>query len=634
MATKTTSFGWLGWLILLVVVAATVLPIGIPIWAALAQKSYDFPEVNIDATLQSDGSLDLVEKRTFDFDGEFSFAFFTIETDDLEQVQNFKVTEGGRELRVDTSESSSFQFKGRWNFEAEDEQRTFTISYTARCAVDVWADAAHLNWQFIGTGWEVPTEHAFVRLHLPPAAANPGKIQRPAEDCPATPPTAQYDTRPLTEGETQAWGHGPLAGEVRIPDPQTVTLEVPELPPFTFVEGSILFPETAVPLAYQVPAPARESIAANEAALADAANIQREALLELEASYQRRRRVLWWWTGITAAAFVVLPVISRIRDRVRGVPRILQTPPDTMHPVELAQMWAVANGRLGMSNVYRTQMLHLAHIGAIELQAVGPVSDPKDFRVRLKDVKDAEPRDMEFLEFLFPRKTDDDISLSSLKPQGSRKTELREWWELVDSSGKTMLRGMLPELRWESLTTTLIGIAGLVGAVITSIMINSPLGLLLVPVSLVGMTIAHILIRPRIGETGREYVAKWRAFRRFLQKFSSLPEAPALAVIIWEQYLVYATALDVADEVEKQVKALIPEQELPSPWKGAPSGTSGLSFIHSFRSVPVYSAASAANISSSISSGSIGSFSSSSGGGGGFSGGGGGGGGGTGGGAG
>jgi uncharacterized membrane protein len=239
---------------------------------------------------------------------------------------------------------------------------------------------------------------------------------------------------------------------------------------------------------------------------------------------------------------------------------------------------------------------------------------------------------MEFLEFLFPKATDDDIALSSLKPKGERRSELREWWKLVDSTGKGVLRGLLPSLRWESLLTTILGIASIPAGIILTIMIESPVALLLIALGVVGMSVAHVLIRPRIGEQGRERVAKWRAFRRFLTEFSSLPEAPALAVVIWEQYLVYATALGVADEVEKQVKTLIPPEELPSPWKGAPSGLDGFSMMRSFTTVPVHTAASTTTVSSSSSSG-IGSFSSSSGGGGGFSGGGGGGGGGTGGGA-
>ena len=630
MARRQSSVpGFLGWLILLAVVAGPVIGAGGELGAAIFGKSYEFPRVEIDATVLPDGSLDLVEKRTFDFDGEFSFAFFTIAWPS-DQIEGFSIREGDREIPV-TDESSSFQFKGRWSFSAEDEQRTFTISYRALCAVDVWADTAHLNWQFIGTGRDVPTEHARMTVHLPGAAANPKKLERPSETCPKRTPSQPFETRPLREGETLAWGHGPLGGEVRIPDPQTVTLEISDLPEYTFVEGSILFPETTVPYAYQIPAPMRDTIAATEGELARLANAERRELLAEEARQAERRQFLWIGMAGLVVAFILLVVVARARDRVGGVPRILQTPPEDVHPVELAQMWAVANGSLGMQNVYRTQMLHLARVGAIELQAVGPVTDPEDFRVRRRDMKDAEPRDVEFLEFLFPTSTDDDIALSSLKPTGKRKTELREWWKLIDSSGKSVLRGVLPSLRWESVLTTILGIGGAVAGPIMTGLIDSPVGLLLIPVSLIGMTIAHVLIKPRIDGPGRERMAKWRAFRRFLTEFSSLPEAPTLAVVIWEQYLVYATALGVADEVEKQVKALIPPEELPSPWKGAPSGLHAMSYVHSFNTVPVHTAASA-SVSTSSSSG-IGSFSSSGGGGGGFSGGGGGGGGGTGGGA-
>ena len=622
--------GLLGWLIALAVVAGSMLGTLGELAGAIFGKSYEFSSVEIDATVLPDGSLDLVEKRTFDFDGEFSFAFFTVAWPP-EQIEGFTVREGAAEIPT-TDESSSGQLNRRWEFSAEDERRTFTIGYRVRCAVDVWADTAHLNWQFIGTGWDVPTEHALVTVHLPEAAARAKKLERPSETCPKKAPSAQFETRPLTEGETLAWGHGPLGGEVRIPDPQTVTLEISDLPASTFVEGSILFPESAVPLAYQIPAPMRETIVATEEELARQANVDRGVLLAEQARRERLRRYLWLGLGGLVLAFVLLVVISRIRDRVPGAPEVLQTPPEEIHPVELAQMWAAANGKAGASNVYRTQMLHLAQTGAIELQAVGRVTDPEDFRVRLRDKENGTPNDVEFLEFLFPDSADVDVALSSLKPTGSRRTELREWWKAVDSSGKSVLKGLLPVLRWESLLTTVFGLAGFVGAMAMTGLIGSPVALLLFPVSLVGMAIAHVLIRPRIGEQGRERIAKWRAFRRFLTGFSSLPEAPTLAVVIWEQYLVYAVALGVADEVEKQVKALIPPEELPSPWRGAPSGMNGIAYVHSFNTVPVHAAAATA-VSTGASSSGIGSFSSGGGFGGGFSGGGGGGGGGTGGGA-
>jgi hypothetical protein len=88
--------------------------------------------------------------------------------------------------------------------------------------------------------------------------------------------------------------------------------------------------------------------------------------------------------------------------------------------------------------------------------------------------------------------------------------------------------------------------------------------------------------------------------------------------------------LGVAGEVEKQVKALIPQEQLPPAWPGAPTGPGGLvvwsAMNQGTQSVVLHSMTPP---SSGTGSSGFGSFSSGSGFGGGFSGGGGGGGGGT-----
>jgi uncharacterized membrane protein len=147
--------------------------------------------------------------------------------------------------------------------------------------------------------------------------------------------------------------------------------------------------------------------------------------------------------------------------------------------------------------------------------------------------------------------------------------------------------------------------------------------------------VALIRIHARLGIEDRRRVKRLEAFRTYLKDFSDLPNAPALAVIIWEHYLEWAVALDVADQVEKQVRALVPVESLRSPIRGAPSGLAGITAWHHFQNTaPTIVGASIASASSGSSSGGFGSSSSFSGfSGGGFSGGGGGGGGGTGGGA-
>jgi uncharacterized membrane protein len=87
---------------------------------------------------------------------------------------------------------------------------------------------------------------------------------------------------------------------------------------------------------------------------------------------------------------------------------------------------------------------------------------------------------------------------------------------------------------------------------------------------------------------------RWAAFRRYLTNFSSLPDAPFAAVVVWQQYLVYAVALGAPDRVERQVRALVPESQMPSPWPGVASGDGAFRSFHGLYSAPMHSLIAAA----------------------------------------
>ena len=53
---------------------------------------------------------------------------------------------------------------------------------------------------------------------------------------------------------------------------------------------------------------------------------------------------------------------------------------------------------------------------------------------------------------------------------------------------------------------------------------------------------------------GKLYTERWDKFKKFLKDYSLIKEHPPESIAIWNQYLVYATALGVADEVYKAMK--------------------------------------------------------------------------------
>src|SRR3954451_3165926 len=317
--------GWMRALLMFLV----ALPVALVPGSAQA-KSYHFSRVLIDATVLPDGSLQIVDHRTYDFSGDFHGADYTIQWPS-DKIENFKVEENGKGFHVDSNPFVS-PFHAVWFYNTADEQRTFTISYRADCAVDVFSDTAHLLWQFVGTGWTVPSDFVKVTVHLPAVAEKPpprppsctgagaglpaipggasssslqdqidAAIAKAYQQAGLKPPKdvlgarhegsaaderGKLKTRPLKPGEVRAWGHGPFNGNVSIPSPNTVVYTVRDLEPGVFVEGSIVFPPESVPLAPQRKLDRLPGIIAHERELASEANARRR-LHDVEAAATR-----------------------------------------------------------------------------------------------------------------------------------------------------------------------------------------------------------------------------------------------------------------------------------------------------------------------------------------------------------
>ena len=620
-----------------VIVWVLFFTIGLPVLIGLIQraseKRYDFPQVTIDATVLADGSIELEERRTVAFhNGPFTYAYFDVD-EPAEQVRDFSVTQvtDGTEMPVDASAPSVGTFHATWNYPvADDEERTFVFRYRVACAVDVSRDAAHLLWQFVGTGWAAPTEQLDVTVHLPDRASDPAR-PRPRRCDPEREPAAAVPGTRLEAQDTRAWGHGPLNGEVTIVDPQTIHYTVHDIPAATFIEGSILFPPEAVPASVRANVRTKEAIVTEEAQLAEQANALRRR-------HEADARAAWILLALVPILMGALVLIARRRDRVPGVPDVLQEPPET-DSVEEALLWSAWRGHLSLTNAYRAQLLRLANLHAIEITAVGTVTEPVDLVAARGEAPDLE-RDQDFLAMLFANPREDG-TISLMHPVRSKgispgAVSYASWSSnALQRAGTALTRIRTGDARFESVGAFAVGFGAIgAGLWLWGVRHAGTHALLLLPVGLVAMVWALRAIPARVDPELRERIARMAAFRTFLRKFSDLPNAPTMAIVIWERYLEHATALGVADEVEKQVVALVPADSLHAPWPGGPSGSAAIASWHVFdSSAPSVVMAATTSISSSSGSGSssgFGSVSSSSGfSSGGFSGGGGGGGGGT-----
>lgn len=518
-------------------------------------KSYSITRVEITAAINPDGSMDVIERRTFRFSGSFTWVTQDLLLTGSQGITDIKVSENGHEYSLAPSGPGTYSIKETpgmiqvtWRFEATDESRTFELSYRVKGAVVAHRDVAELYWKFIGAGWEVSSSNIKVELKLPSGARN---------------------------DEIRAWGHGPLPGTVKIVSPELVTWTLPKLPSGQFLEGRVVFPKRLVPQATNIDdRDALSSILSEEAAWAARANRSRTLSLAVTVGSS-----LILLASITAA-FLLKMLYGRDFEPAFVGEYYRELPAD-YSPAEAGCLWRFGN--VGANEVTAT-ILDLARRGFLAIEVATPdaglpeglagtktrpESGPSYVFKRLKTGEESllKPHEKMVLDLLFrsASRGDDSLSFDDLRkwarddPRSINEflTGFREAVRTTEASRSFFDQGIQKVKQREIGAGVALVLIGTVAATIS----QNPLGVL---ASLGGLILiaAGALMRRRSPEGSTE-MAKWRAFRRFLLHFSSLDRATLPSLAVWEHYLVYAVVLGVAREVLSQLKIVYPEITQP-----------------------------------------------------------------------
>src|SRR5699024_8439158 len=140
-------------------------------------KEYEIPPIRVEAHIQSDGSVRITEQRTYDFGGSFSWADSRLPFKGLTEITDIRVVESGTNfINENTEQPGTFmvqtddsQVQIKWFFNAEDEQRTFIISYTLEGAMVHGPTWSEFFWNYVSADREKDTEDLQIRRTLPHA---------------------------------------------------------------------------------------------------------------------------------------------------------------------------------------------------------------------------------------------------------------------------------------------------------------------------------------------------------------------------------------------------------------------------------------------------------------------------------
>jgi uncharacterized membrane protein len=519
-----------------------------------AAKSFSLTDVSIDAVVLRNGDVRVHEERTVSFSGTFHYVYWDYLTKGSDGIRvtgaggpSGAYTRGpdalvGSSLTVPDTYAvldRGSSVRVQLDFELTDIDARFYVDYTALGAAKRWQDIAELYWQFIGDQTAVPADHAVITVHLPPG---------------------------VTKSQVRAWTHGPLWGNVSIKPDGTVVSEVSPLPAYTFVEPRILFPAAALSRAAPKAAPRLQAVLQEEKALADQANQER-----LRA---RVKIVLWGILGV-GAPLLALVLVLVLYFRYGREPRpqfqaqyLRDIPQPSLPPALVGFIWRM--GSVAREDATAT-LLDLVHRGVVEIERVevdeaGFFGHKEETSYRLTRQPDKlaglEEFETDLISLLFDGMAESDsFVLSELKGSvGKHRTTVaaayRSWIEGVKHEGEQ--RGFLDaKADRMAFAGAAVGFVAAVASGAAAVFSQFWWFLIGLVVSILLISLARAI--KRRSPEAAELHAQYEALRRYMKDFGRMQEKPPDAVVLWEQFLVYAVVFGMADQVVKDMQVRIPE---------------------------------------------------------------------------
>ena len=524
---------------------------------AAAPKNYYFPEVKISVSLERDGSFVVDEQRTFDFEGSFSAAWYTLPLSVERKgyrydiaLEEFEVRdENGQELPLEASTSGGV-YKAEWSFQAADEQRTFHIRYRVRRGVFSYPDVSELYWQMIGVGWDRPTREVGITMTLPEEAPRKEDIL--------------------------VYGHGPLSGWAEIVDARTARFTATDLPAGQPLEVRMAWPAGMVK---GIPSSryGRDSIKREEAGFVQE-TIDR-ARKEQEQS-ARQKKAFWIGASIWAVWLVLGSLLwflvyhyywKRIGKDYRfpDIPDYYRELPSELRPA-LVEVLLHEGGPITPRSFTAT-LFDLARRGFLEFEdrkvekhGILGSKEKLETTVTLKKdyARDEEllPYEKDLLDLLF------NTIISHGHERGAQldMEELQSYLKKNPREFQTWYQAWAKDIRKEAAKLQFIEPRSLKTRNVF-LAVTLPLGILTLNPLLVLMAgIFSPKIKRRALPWARENEL-WKGLDRFLDDFSSFDEVPPEAYKLWEHYLVFGIVFGNAKKILKMLPLILKDERSAVP---------------------------------------------------------------------
>ena len=500
--------------------------------------NYRIEKLDIEANLQKDGSMVVSEAVTYDID-EINGVYFDIDAKGFGELEDLQVFE-------DEPNTSSFKEVDASNYEvsASDELyriklysknqnniRTFKFVYKLPEAITVYDDVAQFNRKMVGQEWQQGIKHITAKVIVPV-------------------PT-DYDNSNIL-----VFGHGPLTGEVD-KEENTVVYKLDDYYPGDFLEAHILM-EPEIFSEYNkskiVHKDMKQELLNMEAKLSEEANTERDKASSQQKISKKQGVILGILGSIWGVLMFYIYGIYRRRNRVKNsVGKYLRELPDDSSPALVGSFMtdSISGNEIlaTIVDLIRRKVLMLETSG--EKSIITLVGNTEKLSAQERVIVDiyindfGDGKSLDLKSFGFFQK----VPMSTARKFEKWKTIIQSEMDRKDLVFEGF-KGMGENLFYTSLGGIILGIKFFKN--ILEKAMESKMFLIIV---IMGFILLISLTKARYPRKElAEAKDKWQAFKNFLSDYSQLEEAKISSVHLWEQYFVYAIALEVSEKVVEAYK--------------------------------------------------------------------------------
>lgn len=540
-----------------------------------AASDFNLQSINFNATLNEDGSMQVIETwkihvysltntlfKTFTLDNRYA-GITDVQVSQIDSNgQEIKFKEKNQEvLHVDKNcyyglVNSKGKYEIAWGINENYGDKTYKISYKVEDIVKKYNDTAELYWQFIGTDFEVDIDSVTGTVILPNANVE--------------------GTNP------RVWAHGPLNGNIEIVSTKKVKFDLDYFDAGNYLEVRLAM-EPQLFNINTINANKLQQIISEETTYADEANSVREQIIWRKQREEKVEKMII--IGLQVMGIIVGGVLlvkcNKYINIINSTPKIKpeneceyyrEIPDESATPAEAAFLYYF--GKTGIENniakVLSATVLDLAMKKYIEIETVEARSKKERLKIKVLEKDTVQLKEDEKDIYGLLKRIQDDadgFNMKELEKYAKKHYEvfLGKLDKIPDKVKKQLEENEIfnKEIykkgrNWLSKITTYIL---LIIFVMIGMFINLYIGTVIVVLSIICAVMCFIISKRYTGLTqkGENQKEAWEGLKKYMEDYSMIEDREVPELVIWEKYLVFATAFGIADKVLKQLKIQYPE---------------------------------------------------------------------------